>query len=428
MSILFLLIAAGLTAGVTLLLTLPLLRTKSDSTSGKVDNRLWVYRQQLAELEHDHTAQAITSQHYQEARQELERRVLEETASVPVSSAARWMPSSKSIAVALIATIPLAGFLLYGLLGNPLAFVHPASQMREGGTDNGNAHQSAQGLDALTERLKQRMAQNPGDGVGWALLARSYVELGRHREAVTAFEKSMALVPDDPQLMVDYADALAMTQGRKLEGKPEEMVSRALKLDPTNAKGLMLAGTIAFDKKDYATAIKHWEEAQKGLSPDREAEVMQELAANINETRGLLGLPAKSSPMAGSDPAARSGTVVGSAGGQSITGTVTIAPKLAGKGSPSDTLFVFARAPEGPPMPVAIVRSTKGDLPYSFRLDDSTSPMPTRKLSDAGPVSIVARLSKSGEAMPKSGDLQGVSQPVTPGTQGLTVVIDSELP
>ncbi len=428
MSVLFLLIAAGLTVGVTLLLVFPLLRTQLDRMSGEEDKRLWVYRQQLAELEQDHAARAITSEHFQQARQELERRLLEETAAVPASNTARWTPSGKSVAVAVIVTIPVAGFLLYWLLGNPLAIVHPDTQARSTGGNSDSDHQSVQGLDALTDRLKQRMAQNPGDGAGWALLARSYVELGRHREAVDVFEKSMALVPNDPQLMVDYADALAMTQGRKLEGKPEELVSRALKLDPANVKGLMLAGTIAFDKKDYVSAIKHWEEAQKGLSPDREAEVIQEITANINETRRLLGLPAKSSPMAGSAPAAQPGTLIGSPGGLSITGTVTIAPKLAGKGSQSDTLFVFARAPEGPPMPVAIVRATKGDLPYSFKLDDSTSPMPTRKLSDVGPVLVVARLSKSGEAMPKSGDLQGMSRPVKPGTKGLNVVIDSELP
>lgn len=428
MSVVFLLIAAGLTVGVTMLLALPLLRTKSDPKSGEEDKRLWVYRQQLAELEQDHAAGAITAEHFQPARQELERRLLEDTAAVPASIVARWTPSGKSLAVAVIVTIPLAGFLLYWLLGNPLAIVHPDTQARSSGGNSDSDHKSVQGLDALTDRLKQRMAQNPGDGDGWALLARSYIELGRHREAVESFEKSMALIPNDPQLMVDYADALAMTQGRKLEGKPEEMVSRALNLDPRNVKGLMMAGTIAFDKKDYVSAIKYWEEAQKGLSPDREAEVIQELTANINETRGLLGLPAKSSAMAGSPPAARPGIVMGSAVGLSITGTVTIAPKLARKGSPSDTLFVFARAPEGPPMPVAIVRATKGDLPYSFRLDDSTSPMPTRKLSDVGPVLVVARLSKSGEAMPKSGDLQGISRPVKPGTQGLTVVIDAEIP
>ena len=111
-----------------------------------------------------------------------------------------------------------------------------------------------------------------------------------------------------------------------------------------------------------------------------------------------------------------------------ISGKVSIAPGLAGKGSATDTLFVFAREMSGPPMPVAIVRATKKDLPFSFRLDDSTSMMPSRKLSDVGTVVIVARLSKSGQAMPQSGDLEGTSQPVTPGTDGVTILIDRERP
>ncbi|MEO5863763.1 MAG: hypothetical protein ABIQ79_01830 [Nitrospiraceae bacterium] len=111
-----------------------------------------------------------------------------------------------------------------------------------------------------------------------------------------------------------------------------------------------------------------------------------------------------------------------------ISGKVVIGPGLAAKGSPTDTLFVFAREANGPPMPVAILRATKKDLPFTFRLDDSNSMMPSRKLSDVGMVVIVARLSKSGQAMAQSGDLEGMSQPVKPGTEGITIVIDRERP
>ena len=111
-----------------------------------------------------------------------------------------------------------------------------------------------------------------------------------------------------------------------------------------------------------------------------------------------------------------------------ISGKVSIAPSLAGKGSATDTLFVFARETNGPPMPVAIMRATKKDLPFTFRLDDSNSMMPSRTLSDVAMVVIVARLSKSGQAMPQSGDLEGMSQPVKPGTDGVTIVIDRERP
>jgi cytochrome c-type biogenesis protein CcmH len=133
-------------------------------------------------------------------------------------------------------------------------------------------------------------------------------------------------------------------------------------------------------------------------------------------------VPAYAEPAATAKPIGQAGQSL------AISGTVTIAPSLAGKGSATDTLFVFARETNGPPMPVAIMRATKKDLPFTFRLDDSTSMMPSRRLSDVAMVVIVARLSKSGQAMPQSGDLEGMSQPVKPGADGITIVIDRERP
>jgi cytochrome c-type biogenesis protein CcmH len=133
-------------------------------------------------------------------------------------------------------------------------------------------------------------------------------------------------------------------------------------------------------------------------------------------------VPAYAEPAATAKPIGQAGQSL------AISGTVTIAPSLAGKGSATDTLFVFARETNGPPMPVAIMRATKKDLPFTFRLDDSTSMMPSRKLSDVAMVVIVARLSMSGQAMPQSGDLEGMSQPVKPGADGITIVIDRERP
>src|SRR6476661_11218616 len=145
---------------------------------------------------------------------------------------------------------------------------------------------------------------------------------------------------------------------------------------------------------------------------------------------GLLvcGLLLAAAVHAYAEPAVSPRPAVQIAQSLAISGTVTMAPSLASKGSATDTLFVFAREMNGPPMPVSIVRASKKDLPFTFRLDDSTSPMPSRKLSDIDTVVIVARLSKSGKAMPESGDLEGMSQPVKPGTDNITVVIDRERP
>jgi cytochrome c-type biogenesis protein CcmH len=185
----------------------------------------------------------------------------------------------------------------------------------------------------------------------------------------------------------------------------------------------MLAGTVAFDREEYARAAQYWEQARTVLPAEAEPEVMQELTAGIAEARSLLGVGSQTVPTSTGEavPPPNRNTLA-------ISGKVSLAPPLVDKGSPTDTLFVFARAVDGPPMPVAIVQATQRDLPFTFRLDDSNSPMPARKLSQAETVVIVARISKSGQAMPKSGDLEGRSQPVKPGAKGVTVVIDQELP
>jgi cytochrome c-type biogenesis protein CcmH len=407
------------------LLLWPLLKRQESSKQQEGDNTRSVYRQQFAELEQDHKNALLTGELFQQSKRELERRLLDETGSADTAPiAVRWQVNSRLVAAVLAIIIPTISGLLYWQLGNPLAITHPSAfpPTAQGGSDFD--HQTSEGLDALSERLKIKLEQNPNDGVGWALLARSYVEIGRYADAVAIYEKAMKLIPDDPQLLVDYADALGVLHGRKLAGKPELLIQQALNIDPNHVKALMLAGTVAYDRTEFGQAAQYWERASANLPTDAEGEVRQELLSGIAEAKGLAG--GKSAMIKAVDGAAPSPM----SGGQvaAISGTVSLAPSLDGKGAPTDTLFVFAREMNGPPMPVSIVRATKQDLPFAFRLDDSTSPMPSRKLSGSGTVVIVARLSKSGQAMPQSGDLEGMSQPVKSGVDGITVVIDRQRP
>jgi len=428
MTIMFWLIASTMTVLVLGLLLWPLLTRTAAAATGEQEKTLSVYRQQFAELEQDQTNGLLTDEQYRLARRELERRLLEETgATETTSTMARRQVNSRLVALALAMIMPTVSGLLYWKLGNPLAMTHPSVTSMSSQGSSEDDRRLAEGLNALAERLKKKLEQNPGDGVGWALLARSYVAMGRHAEAVPIFEKAVKLTPDDAQLLADYADTLGVHQGRKLEGKPDLLVQKALKVDPRNVKALMLAGTVAFNRQDYARAAKDWEQARANLPAEAEPEATQELSDSIAEAKRRLGgsqitMTADARPAAPAKPTGQSGP------SRAITGKVIMGPSQAGKGSSADTLFVFARDVNGPPMPVAIVRATKKDLPFTFRLDDSTSPMPSRKLSDMGTVLIVARLSKSGKAMPESGDLEGMSQPVKPGVDGVTVVIDRERP
>jgi len=422
LTIIFWLIASSMTLLILGLLLWPLVK-RTAAVTGEQEKTLSIFRQQFAELGQDRVNGVLTDELYEQARRELERRLLEETGTTETTPtrAARQV-SSRPVAFALAIIVPAVSGLLYWELGNPLAMTEPtaASLSAQGGPED--AHSSTDALEGLVERLKQKMEQNPNDGVGWGLLARSYVGLGRYAEAASVYENAVRLIPDDAQLLADYADTLGVVHGRKLEGKPEVLIQQALKIDPRNVKALMLAGTVAFTRKNFARAAKDWEQARANLPADVDPEMTQQLTAAIEEARSQLGggqsmMSALTEPAASAQPTGQP---------RVIKGTVAMAPSLAGKGSPTDTLFVFAREMNGPPMPVSIVRATRKDLPFTFRLDDSTSPMPSRKLSSAGPVVIVARLSKSGQAMPQSGDLEGTSQPVQSGGEGIAVVIDHE--
>jgi cytochrome c-type biogenesis protein CcmH len=425
MNLTFWFIAWAITLLVLGLLLWPLLKRQASSKEEEGGKPLSVYRQQFAELEQDLKNTLLTDEQYQLSKQELERRLLDETGAAEAAPPARvWPVNNRAVGVGLAVIIPIISGLLYWEWGNQQAIILASVSPPMVQSRSDYAHQTSEGLDALSERLKKKLEQNPNDGVGWALLARSYVEIGRHADALPIYEKAMKLIPDDPQMLVDYADALGMLHGRKLAGKPEQLIQQALKIDPNHVKALMLAGTVAFDRKEFGQAAQYWERASANLSADAEGVVRQELLSGIAEAKGLAGgKPVIAKVVDLAAPLTRSGGQTAA-----ISGTVNLAPSLAGKGASTDTLFVFARAMNGPSMPVSIVRATKQDLPFTFRLDDSTSPMPSRKLSDVGSVMIVARLSKSGQAMPQSGDLEGMSQPVKSGADGITIVIDRERP
>lgn len=429
MTVTFWVIVSAMTVSILGLLVRPLLKRPTQIT-GEQEKTLPVYRQQFSELEQDLTNGLLTDEQYQAARHELERRVLEETGSTETSvMSSGGIVNLRFVALSLVMLIPAASGVLYWTLGNPAAMTHPAvSAVAQGGS--GEDSQMADSLNQLIEQLRKKLEQNPDDAVGWGLLARSYMAMERYGDAVPIFERATKLDPNNASLLADYADAFGVHQGRKLEGKPETLIQKALKLDPHNVKALMLSGTIAYNRKDFARAVKEWEDAHAYL-PSDDQESSDQLKSSIADAKRRLGggpsmgMMVANPPMEQTKPAKPAAS---SGQSRAITGKVVLGPNMAGRGTLPDTLFVFAKDVAGPPMPVSIVRASKNDLPFTFRLDDSTSPMPSRKLSDIDTVVIVARLSKSGKAMAESGDLEGMSQPIKPGTENITVVIDRERP
>ena len=268
-------------------------------------------------------------------------------------------------------------------------------------------------VEAMVAKLAARMQEKPDDPEGWNMLGRSYMNLGRPEDALAAFKQAIKLKPDDANILTEYADALAVKNGRTLDGEPTQLLDRALKLEPDNLKALALAGTAAFNRGDFATAVKHWERV--ALVGPANGELVEMARSGVAEARERGKLPAAAA-------AANPGP------GPGLTGTVRLAAALKAQAAPEDTVFIFARPAEGARMPLAIVRTQVKNLPFDFKLDDSQAMSPASRLSGAKRVIVGARISKSGEAMPQPGDLEGLSAPVDVGAAGVVVEIKAKLP
>ncbi len=433
----FLVGMVGLIA-MALAMVLPsLLRRKpaSATTATAVDARrvnLQVLREQLASLEADLSAGRIDAEQYQQSRTDIERRALDEEQSAEQSVATPRRATRTAVLVGLV--IPVFAVLLYATLGQPQAVEHHVAQAPEGAATMPEIEAM---VDRLAKRLESRTTPQEGDLQGWTMLANSYAVMQRFPEASKAYARARALSPDNAQLLADHADVLAMLQNQSVEGEPGRLVMRALQLDPQNLKALTMAGSWAFERRDYAGAIRYWSMAQP-MAPAG-SDFAAGLANSLQQARAAAAqagqVAATESP--GTDKAQHQGVAdnahkkqapVGNAGAAQVSGEVQVTPVLAKRIRPGDTLFVFARAIDGPRMPLAIVRAPAAGLPFTFTLDDSSAMAPQFRISGFKQVIVGARISPTGDATPRTGDLMGQIGPVDVGAGKLVLMIDSVVP
>ena len=377
------------------------------------DVNLAVYRDQIGEAGRDLEAGLLPPEQLGQAREDIQRRLLEETAATqPVAAA---VPARRT-AWALALLLPLASVLTYLALGDPQAIGGSTPPPRSAAASPGGNHSvTAEQIEGMVANLAQRLKTQPEDVEGWMMLGRSYTALGRYPDAVIALRRALALAPNDATLLSDFADVLGMAQGKRLAGEPAQLVQRALDIDPRHVKALALAGSVAFEAHDYAAARGYWERLVAVVPAD--SDIARSVRNSIAQAQQLEGAPPEK-PVAAAAPA----------GAASIAGEVRIAPALAAQIAPGDTLFVFARAVQGPRMPLAILKQPVGAWPRTFVLDDSLAMAPELRLSGFGQVTVSARISRSGDATPHSGDLVGQVGPVAPGATGVAIVIDGVQP
>lgn len=393
-------------------------------------SNLEILRGQLAQLDAELAAGSLNAEQHVRARAEIERRALDEESAeqaTPVAGPAR------KTAFGLALSVPVFALVAYALVGNLQGLDPKATAVRVEPGGEVTLAQVEELVDTLAKRLESPGSAQAGDVQGWTMLARSYGALQRFPEASRAYARAIALAPQDAQLLADRADALAMMQGRKLAGEPQQLVEKALQIDPNNLKALAMAGSGAFESRDYGAALNFWGRARQLAGND--SDFAQGLDSSIAEARLAQSGTVASNSAAGnqgvvaSAPSSTStSTATAGISNARIAGRVSLAPALAAQVAPGDTVFIYARATEGPRMPLAILRKSAADLPITFTLDDSLAMSPQMSLSKYPRVVLGARVSRSGNAMSQAGDLQGQLSDVATGSSGLELVIDSVQP
>jgi cytochrome c-type biogenesis protein CcmH len=412
----FWIICAGLLLLALLFVVLPLWRSKvrNNDVERNAAN-LEIFRDQIAEMDADLRNGLLTQELYEQGKKELQARLLEEANPDAAAPSLLKRNPHKVLAVVLAVVLPTLSFGLYQIVGNKNAFL---PQVTHGTAEGFGEVRSESAIKALEEKVSKKQ----DDPEAMLLLARSYNEMERFAEAAATYEKLTKLVPNEAGLWADYADALAMANGQTLIGEPTKLLDKALKLDPNNPKALALAGSGAMERGDYPVAIRHWENLLKQMPKDSEdAKMIQGGIQQARDFMAQLKSQGKSSV-----PAPQTMQAAPTGGAERISGVVELSDAVKMRASPDDTVFVLAKAAQGPQMPLAVIRKQVRDLPLRFELNDGMAMSPQMKISDFPQIVVIARVSKSGSAMAQPGDLQGVSQPLKPGTADIKVVIDRE--
>lgn len=292
--ILFWLICAGLVA-IALAFVLPTLlqRTSADVDTDKERVNVEVYRDQLSELDADLANGIVSPEQYRQDRDEIERRLLEDVGTPTAAAEQKSAPAiaGRGAVYAVSFGIPVLAVALYLIVGTSAALKGVPPQALSASGPFSDGQMGLQGIEANVAALAKRLEQNPGDANGWAMLGRSYVSLEKYDDASKAYAKAAELKKDDADILTEYAFALAMTNGRKLEGRPAELIKQALSIAPENPKVLQLAGTAEFEAKNYQQAIVYWQKLLEMSSGNPDLE--QSISKRIEQAKSLAGTTAK---------------------------------------------------------------------------------------------------------------------------------------
>jgi cytochrome c-type biogenesis protein CcmH len=422
-----------LTVGATASVVVPLFRSSSlpVNAARERQRRLDIYRDRRHEIDADRDAGRLEAGEAAQAIDALAREAASLEATLPAGDAGQPAPRWRRLLAAVVfaVLIPAGSIALYGTIGAPgILGIDPSV----------NPHAGSKGpsLDKMIADLEARTARTPDDGEAWATLAQARRMKGDLPGALAAFDKAGAVLGPNARLLAEQAETLAASHDGDFAGQPMALLEKALATDPKDQKALAMMGAAQFRAGNRPEALRHLRALLAELTPGSpEASeiqgVIDRIAGNAARTppaeaprvAGATSAPAGGNAPRAAPPAASSGAAKADPA-STLSGTVRLSRALAKDVAPSTSLFVIARAAEGPRIPYAVLRAKAGDLPYAFSLSDAQAMDPARPLSAAGAIVVEARLSLSGDAMRKPGDLFGVSAVLRPGAREVAIEID----
>ena len=389
--IVFFLIAALLVV-LVLVLLLPAVARHQESVDRR-DVNIAIARAQLEELVQKQTDGELADEEFALEKQRLERDLagdLGQSDTQLRDDSGRW------IIWPIAALVPLLAGVVYLNVGTPDA-IDPAN--RKPVAQSVAQTQATPDMREVVVRIKERLEQEPDDATGWFMLGRAHMTLGEFPEAVVAIKRSYELTGENPEIMVRLADAIAMSQGGSMAGEPEPLLIKALAMQPDNLQGLWLLGIAQNERADYGAAIVTWEKLLPLIEGDqRSTQEINQLIAGAREALGNTGVAVDTAPVASVETSSDESEA-------QLTVEVTLGDGLAHELAGDTAVFVYAKAAQGPPMPLAVARKTLDDLPFTVVLSDTDAMMPTMKLSAFDQVIVGARVSRSGNAIAETGDL-----------------------
>ncbi len=398
--------------GAVLVLLAPVLlrRSKQTANADVHEHNVRIARERLAELEREQTRGDLSDEEFAQAKQDLQIALAQDLSGGKVGETQRSVGKITNLFTLAVLTLlmPLGVAAIYLQIGAPQHL-----ELRGPGNP---ANQQVSDIADLAVKLEARLQENPQNIEGWFLLGRTYMQLEQYADAVRAYETLYAKMPEDTSAQLSLANALAMLHGGQLNARGVELLEKVLKTEPDSVTALWLLGQNAMRRNRPAEALDYWRRAYPLLAAEPQAQ--QQLGRMVAQLERGMGIAPQQVTQA-ETPAVVQNAQPG------LTVSVDLDPAWRNKASPNDVVFVYAKALQGPPMPLAVARKSVADLPIIVKLDDSMAMLPQMKLSAFEQVLVGARISKTGQAIPQTDDLQSMEvQAGNKQVETIALVID----